>query len=81
MSDSMERDVSEEIRLLEEVIASDRILHPLDRDDLRNVVHLMRKGELQEAAKAADSLDTLVRDAIPQKVWDLLFEQKQGFSW
>lgn len=44
--------------------------HPGDRDDLRKVADLVRDGKRDEAYQLAGSLDTIVRESIPDEVWD-----------
>ena len=40
--------------------------------DLRAILHLIETGALHEAAEAIDCLDTLVRDQLPQRLYDAL---------
>ena len=41
-----------------------------DVADLRAILRLIETGALHEAAEAIDCLDTLVRDQIPQRLYD-----------
>lgn len=41
-----------------------------DRKDLRRVLTLYKRGSWKQAADFADSLDTLVREMIPDPIWD-----------
>ena len=41
-----------------------------DARDLKVVATLLRKNRVNEAAMAADDLDTLVRDIIPDAAWE-----------
>jgi hypothetical protein len=43
-----------------------------DANDLSEVYRLWRAGKIAEAGRRADSLDTLVRDIIPQGVWEII---------
>jgi len=43
-----------------------------DAKDLREVSTLVRRGKVKEAALAAEQLDTLVRELIPDDCWDYL---------
>ena len=41
-----------------------------DVADLRAILRLIESGALHEAAEAIDCLDTLVRDQLPQRLYD-----------
>ena len=41
-----------------------------DVADLRAILRLIEAGALDEAAEAIDCLDTLVRDQLPQRLYD-----------
>ena len=41
-----------------------------DVADLRAILRLIETGALDEAAEAIDCLDTLVRDQLPQRLYD-----------
>ena len=41
-----------------------------DVADLRAILRLIETGALHEAAEAIDCLDTLVRDQVPQRLYD-----------
>lgn len=41
-----------------------------DRKDLRHVLSLYKKGEWQQAAEFSSSLDTMVREMIPDSIWN-----------
>ena len=41
-----------------------------DVADLRAILQLIETGALHEAAEAIDCLDTLIRDQIPQRLYD-----------
>ena len=41
-----------------------------DVADLRAILRLIEIGELREATEAIDCLDTLVRDQIPQRLYE-----------
>ncbi len=41
-----------------------------DVADLRAILRLIEAGALDEAAEATDCLDTLVRDQIPQRLYE-----------
>ena len=41
-----------------------------DVADLRAILRLIETGALDEAAEAIERLDTLIRDQIPQRVYD-----------
>lgn len=47
-------------------------VYAADRKQLRIVLILCRQGEWIKAKNAAHRLDTIVRDVIPQKAWDLM---------
>lgn len=42
-----------------------------DAKDMRGVAAFLKKGDIPKAKEAASRLDTIVRDAIPEKFWDL----------
>lgn len=52
-----------------------RSVYAADRAELRKVLSLCRKGALATAYNEACRLDTIVRDEIPQSVWDVLVER------
>ena len=41
-----------------------------DAADLRAILRLIETGSLHEAAEAIDCLDTLVRDQLPQRLYE-----------
>ena len=41
-----------------------------DAAELRSILRLIEAGALHEAAEAIDCLDTLVRDQLPQRLYD-----------
>ena len=43
-----------------------------DAKDLRAIGELIRTGHKTKAGAAADSLDTAVRDEIPESVWEFI---------
>jgi hypothetical protein len=43
-----------------------------DRKNLTRVYNLLEKGKVKQAAKEAWSLDTIVRDQIPEDVYDFM---------
>lgn len=43
-----------------------------DADDLRDVAEQLKKGNVKSAWSRANDLDTIVREAIPQKAWDFM---------
>ena len=43
-----------------------------DVADLRAILRLIETGALDEAAEAIDRLDTLIRDQIPDRLYDLV---------
>jgi hypothetical protein len=45
-----------------------------DARSLRKVGKLIKSGKVQEAAEFASNLDTIVREAIPDKVWEFLMQ-------
>ena len=46
-----------------------------DARDLRRVARLLREGRVTEAAKKLDSLDTIIRDLIPEETYKYLMEE------
>jgi hypothetical protein len=46
-----------------------------DRDDLHAVADEIARGNFKKALQMADDLDTLVRDEIPQEVWEYLHDR------
>jgi len=50
-----------------------------DAKDLRKIASLVDVGRIQRARDAAASLDTFVRDQLPQSFFDLL--EKHGVAW
>lgn len=50
--------------------ASMRACYTQDRKDLRKVLSLCKRGKWQEAIEFARGLDTLVREMIPNGIWD-----------
>lgn len=46
-----------------------------DRDDLHAVADEIARGNFKKALQMADDLDTLVRDEIPQQVWEYLHDR------
>jgi hypothetical protein len=45
-----------------------------DRKDMRAVLSACRKGDWGRAAELAGSLDTILRDEIPDYLWDTMHE-------
>ena len=45
-----------------------------DRKDLRNIVSLIKRGEYEEAGNVAYWLDTVVRDLIPEEIYDVIMK-------
>lgn len=45
-----------------------------DRKDLRKVLSLIKKGKYSQAGKLAWDVDTIVREQIPQKVYNIIAE-------
>ena len=43
-----------------------------DRRDLRKALNLLKKSKIKEAAEKIYWLDTIVRDQVPQEIYDLL---------
>ena len=43
-----------------------------DREDLEYIRDLMVEGDYDYAAQRAGDLDTVVRDQIPEAIWDFL---------
>ena len=43
-----------------------------DASDLYSIGTLIKKGQVNQARNLAYSLDTIVRDEIPQNIWDFL---------
>lgn len=43
-----------------------------DRADMRKIVTMLKKGQFSEAGEAMWGLDTIVRDQIPNSVYDLV---------
>ncbi len=41
-----------------------------DVADLRAILRLIESGALHEATEAIDCLDTLIRDQLPQRLYD-----------
>jgi len=47
-------------------------VHRKDRSDLSEILDLVKEGKYKEAGTNAGNLDTIVRDEIPQNVWDII---------
>ena len=47
-----------------------------DRKQLRHVLSLFRRGKYLEAGLEAQSMDTILRDIIPDKAWRLMCEAR-----
>jgi len=45
-----------------------------DRKSMRSVLSECRKGDWKKACDLAESLDTALRDEIPQLLWDAMHE-------
>jgi hypothetical protein len=43
-----------------------------DREDLKEVLELLQKGDFEKAWAKAQRLDTIVRDLIPDLAWNLM---------
>jgi hypothetical protein len=50
-----------------------------DCEDVLEVAHHFNKGNFKKACKKASSLDTFVREGIPDSTWDFL--QKEAKEW
>jgi hypothetical protein len=55
------------------------LVYKEDAMDLWKVHALMKSGEYRKAKRVASSLDTIVREQIPDEAWDFL-ESKDGGS-
>lgn len=47
-------------------------VHLKDREDLRMVLHYVEQGAYRDAAQEAYFLDTIVRDQIPTKIYNII---------
>jgi len=47
-------------------------VHESDAEDLREIYDLCSDDNFKEAYRNARHLDTLVRDLIPQGIWDII---------
>lgn len=56
----------------------DAKMYRSDARDLRKIARLVDEGHIQRARSAA-SLDTIVRDQLPQSFFDLL--EQHGVAW
>lgn len=45
-----------------------------DRVDLMCIYNLCKEGNLKQAASMANQLDTIVRDVIPEDLYEAIFE-------
>ena len=50
-------------------------VYTADRKQLRHVRSLIRQRKYQEAHDAAMHLDTIIRDLVPEEIWDFLEEK------
>jgi hypothetical protein len=55
-------------------LVEDRQYFVQDRKDMRAVLSACRKGDWGRAAELAGSLDTILRDEIPDYLWDTMHE-------
>ena len=53
---------------------SSRAMFTKDRKDMRAVLSACRKGDWERAADLAGSMDTILRDEIPDYLWNLMHE-------
>ncbi len=51
-------------------------VYSADRKTLRKVLSLFRRGKYLEAGLEAQSMDTILRDIIPEKQWRLMCEAR-----
>jgi hypothetical protein len=49
-------------------------VYKTDAKALRVVLSLLLEGRVSQAANKAQVLDTIVRDQIPNKLWDIMME-------
>lgn len=49
-----------------------RVMYNKDRADMRKVLEAYKAMDYAKAYKLASNLDTIVRDEIPDMVWDVL---------
>lgn len=80
----IEIDITKSINLFKEAIKGWRVpesekldkkfaaCYVSDRKDLNRVLKLILNGDLKGARIKARSLDTIVREQIPSKIWDIL---------
>ena len=54
----------------------DREAYKKDREDLNIILGLCQAGNYKVAFERVQSLDTVVRDQVPDSVWDFLLEEK-----
>lgn len=48
-----------------------------DRKDMKKVLGLVKKGKMHQAYELACSLDTIVREEIPNSIWTIISKE----SW
>jgi hypothetical protein len=57
-----------------------RKCYTADRKDLRHVLLLYKKGKWAKAGEFASHLDTLVREMIPDPIWDVIQTAYSGYE-